>query len=290
MAHMRTRSASPGSRFASEQDGDSTPVDVDFAGVDESNLNPNSERYFREFFNGTHFRKLSVPSSAAAGDTIVVEGVAHYDDLSSIVSNRGIRVRVSGPGLSRDYIQSFEKVNHCNTRTFRIEIPAPQQAGQTVALNVRGETKTPTGNWLENSFEGPFRVNIVTQSQRALDGALEFAPYALGGATVGYAYDNFSNQGAPLRYAGIGAGVGATSKVLVDQFGPTQFNIPTTQLAVAGGVMLAATALLQSTGASDVLSSIGESAGGAISRAGDALPGDRGGSGGVNRPELPSGR
>jgi hypothetical protein len=245
-------------------------VSQNFVGVDRERLVSDPDRYRGELFKGPHFKKLSVPSTVAGGSGVTVKGVVHLDNAGVQLLGRKVRVIVDGPSLDQERVFTTDKLTHCNTRSFSIDVPVTGDPGQTMALSVKAQSNV-YGNWATGEQKGPFRINIQTETQQRAQDAAGYAPWAVGGAGVGMLVARATGSEESLTPMAGGAAVGAAGKIAWDRSGGWTFTLPTTEIAVVGGALLAATMFLNSTGASDVLQPAGELAGSSFSSAREAI-------------------
>lgn len=258
---------------------------ANYVGIDNQSIEQNPDRFVGELWRGVHFKNVNTPASIPAGGTVSVSGTIHYDDPSRFISNNEARVRITSPQLGSDYTSSLYEVSHCNTRSFRVDIPVPNDPGGRFAFSVRGESKKLGGGWATNSTRGPFNVEIQSEGEAAVTEGFNYLPAAAAGAGLGYAGNQFAGQRYSNRFA---AGAGALGGVAYQRYAPPLNiggfvpDVSNVQLALVAAATFGAAYLLQSSGASEVLNPLGSAAGSAVSAGADAA--------GSVRQRLDSGR
>lgn len=222
MADIRDRGSPPGQRRSgggTVVSGEQTDLVQEFGNPQYAGYGPaesvlqNSDDFIGELFQGAHFRSFTVPETAPVGGTITVSGVVHLDNPGRVISGQDIRVRVESPALNSPEIQEFQQVKHCQTRSFSVDIPAPQQESR-VAVTIKAQQKTAVG-WQTGELVGPERVDVVPSDEFAVQEGLGLVPYAAVGGGAGLLYGRRTGRGSQMGVAGaaLGAGVGyAASK------------------------------------------------------------------------------
>jgi len=245
--------SSTGSTPANEGVGETTPQRAsEYVGIDAHREEFDPDDYVGELFQGAHFQSLDVPATAATGGSITITGVVHLDNPGVVISSRWVRVLVESPMLSSPKEVVFRDLKHCHTKPFAIEVPISGTPGQQAALTVKAQSKT-YGGWATGETRGPERVNILTQDQKQREDLIKYVPWVVGGAGVGVGYNNLTGGTDPRTYALGGAAMGIGAKVANENYSVRIPEFPTTQVAVVGGALLAATLFLNTTGAGGVL-------------------------------------
>jgi len=249
---------------------ESNPLEASYVGVDDERVADDPDAYAGELFEKANFNTLNTPDVYPAGGNARISGVIGYDEPGSTIFSRGMRVRISSPALSRDYIERYEDIRHGNTRSFSLSIPIPDAPGDRFAYTVRAESTRITGGFGTDSTRGPFNVEIQTQTAANVSNGFTYVPYAAVGAGVGLLTDSVADV-PTSRYqsAAIGGAAGAVFKKYGRSLGVNVGNIvpnvSTTRLAVGAAGIFGAAYLLNSTGASEVLQPVGETVGAAAS-------------------------
>lgn len=210
----------------------------------QSNGNGVSSDAFPTVFNGAIFGDVNVPSKVAAGDTIVVNGVAGFDCPHCVV-DREIRVVLQATHLGDDRIEPVGDLNgRGQTAPFEFRIPAPQEPGTGVSIRLQAQRREQwTGSWITDNTAGPFSVNVVSPGEQITSDLLAWAPWAVGGGAVGVGAAHVTDR---TRLGGgvLGAGLGVSAKVLTDTFEVDQPEFPLVPVAATGGLLLAGAFLL----------------------------------------------
>jgi len=286
------REPAPGSRFSDSATAEAAAGGEwaesggpNYVGVDNTDVQNNPDTYVGELFRGPFFQKTNVPATAPAGGTVNISGAVKMDNPGLVLSARPVRVVLESPALSQPRRQRVGEMKHGQTRPFSFDIPIPEGTEQTLTINLKAQSKGGLTGWGATSTAGPFDVKVVTAGEHRVNQSLDYIPWAVGGAGVGYIVNSLSDEdrGTRLTLGGAAAGVGLG--VSYDQLGLDTFslNLPTTDIAIIGGAALAVVLLLNQTGADEVLQPAGEAAGSVVGGARDALSGD-----GTGQRRLPS--
>lgn len=209
-----------------------TQREPDIVGVDNSQDNPDVPG-----FKGAHYRTVSVPPFATPGENITITGAVHYENLGRVVSPIPVRAKIESPAFNEPRFSETYNLTHCQTRTINFNIPARGNPGQQIAVTLKAQNKTAIG-WQTTDTVGPRRVEVLSKDEAQNRRFLGFIPYAAGGAIAGTLLSDNGTSGAL-----VGAAAGAGSKYVVDntnvvsEVGGLIPDIPTTQLAIIGGVL-----------------------------------------------------
>lgn len=193
-------------------------------------------------FNGVILDNLSVPARAVANEVINISGVVAFDCPLCIVG-REVRVVLNASHLSEDRIVNVGALSgRGQTAQFNFEIPAPQAQGQTITVRLKGERNPPVGGWETDSTAGPFEIPIVTKGTAAVNEAMEWAPFAVGGGAIGVGAAHTTDR-TKIGGGLVGVGAGVAAKLMVDSVDVGEiFDFPTVPV-VAGAALLGAGAL-----------------------------------------------
>jgi len=264
MAHLRSRSGPSSSRngVRSEEIG-TLAIDTEFAGVDTQTVRTDPDSYVGELFQGPHFYDVNVPSQAPAGGTLTIDGTVHLDNIGVSISNRPVRVVLESPYLSDPKIQEVGELKHCQSKPFSFEVPAPQTAGQQLAITLKAQSNT-YGAWGTGEEDGPHRVNIVSKQEYEAFRVSQYLPWALGGAAAGYAGSQFTG-GSPAGFAAAGGALGVAGQGFLGD-GPVLPSLGgiSGDVALLGAGALGVAALLSVSGADEVASRASSAAAGAL--------------------------
>lgn len=193
------------------------------------------------------FGQLNIPSTAVAGDTIVITGKININCPVCVV-DREIRVVASSPTLGEE-IQNLGfggSIGGEGEKQFRIEYPAPQQPDQSVQVTLESQFNRVIGGWTTDRTTGPHTINIITeeenQQNQRRDLIRSYGPWLLGGTGIGGVSQLGHLQDNPRRVA-LGAGLGglgglgakAVSDQLIGNVLPQDF--PTTEVLSIAAVL-----------------------------------------------------
>lgn len=248
------------------------------AGLDADNIDQNPDQYIGEVFQGAVLKDIVVPDSVAAGGEVLVTGTVKYDFATRVVTTRGMRVRAEGPTVGENAVESWEGIQGGDTRNFALTLPAPADPDQTMVFKLHGEATSLFSGWETHDTEGPYRIEVVSKQEQQTRDALDYTPFALGGAGAGYALAGSTGAYSPMQGALAGAAVGVGYHGLRQrgvQFVPT-VDIDTTTLAAVGLAGVGVAMALNSSGASGVLGPLGGAAGSAVEAGRSAVRSARG--------------
>lgn len=278
MADIRDRGSPPGTRRrVSTRAVDTGSTELQdgsrLLGATNEDIENDPEQFFGELFQGAHFRSVGVPSSAEAGGTVTVTGTVHFDAPTVVVTTRGVRVRVRNTSTGETRTQSFENVQHCQTRDFSIDLPVPDSPGNNMALVIEAEHSKPLGGWSLDTTDGPHRVSILTEDEQQRQNLLGYAPWALGGGGAGLLVSSARGGGNRAAFTVGGAAAGVGLKTLAGGDGNLIPNVDPLPVLAVGAGLAGVAFFLQSSGASEVLEPVGSAAGSAVSGARRRLEG-----------------
>lgn len=251
---------------------------LNFAGVDNRAVEQDPSQYIGELFKGAVLSDVSVPDSVEAGGSLTVTGKVRFDSPTQVIFTVGMRVRAEGPTIGDNAMQRWNSIQHGNVRHFSLTLPAPESAGQTMVFTLTGESTTMTGGWTQGTTEGPFRVDVVSESEQKTREALDYTPFLVGGAGAGYALAGVSSGYTPMQGAVAGAALGMGYRGLRKRgvrFIPS-VEIDQTTLAAVGLAGIGIAVALNSSGMSDVLGPLGSAAGSAVDAGRSAVGSARG--------------
>lgn len=196
-------------------------------------------------FNGIVLDDVSVPASVIAGQTFTVSGVIGWDWWPTGTEGRVVASTASGT----ERIDNVGNIPPGESKPFRIEIPAPQQPGDTVIVRLKGQNNKPIEGWSTWDTSGPHEINVVTSGQKTQQQALQVAPWVVGGGAIGAGVGRVNPQEiGMLPGTAIGVGVGASAYALSNQNILPRFTFPTTQVLAAAGLLGAGALFLAQTG------------------------------------------
>lgn len=198
-------------------------------------------------FKQAHFKELDVPQTVAAGETFTVSGVLHWD----FVGTNNIECRaVADPDWGSERRKNVGKLDHCQNASFSITLRAPQTPGETKTLAMKAQNNPPLSDWETNQLE-TFQIEVVTQTKRQTEQAVQFAPWVVGGGIGGFALSR-TRAGLPRwPTTAVGAGVGAVGKLAWDESAEKRraFNVPLVEVVAITAALAAGAFLLnQATG------------------------------------------
>jgi hypothetical protein len=249
-------------------------LEASFVGVNEQRIEENPDQFVGELFQGATFTTLNKPNVYPAGTDVRVSGTLKLEMPQTPITKRGMRVRISSPAFSRDYIQRFRGIQHGNTRQFSVNIPVPDAPGERFAFTLRAERTELLSlggeSWETDTTRGPFNVQIQSEAGATISNSFTFLPYVFAGAGIGLGADALGDlPTSQLQSTLFGGAAGAVFKQFGSSLGVNVGNIvpnvSTTRLAIGTAGVFGAAYLLRSTGASEILEPVGETVGAAAS-------------------------
>lgn len=191
--------------------------------------------------NGS-LREVSAPDRIAAGETVRISGrlISDYSPVAGLVFFPvDMRIRITGPGVEETV--RLDQVQAQDERSWEKAVTPTIQPGQSAQLTVRAEADDYLSGWT-NVDTASVSVRGQTESQEQIDNALDYAPWAIGGAVVGSTYSRYQYGRVTPQYGLIGAGAGVVGREYAMRQGitlPSVPDFPRTELALIGGVLAA---------------------------------------------------
>lgn len=193
--------------------GVGTPADLDPRRFDEAEAIP-------AVFNGAVLSDLSVPASVAVGETINLSGRVTYDCPLCLTSNEVRVIATTDSGQERiDNVGEMSGIGvgggigAPHSTRWSISLPAPETETN---LTVRLKAQSFGRAWGTTDTAGPFDVNVVSPGEQAVNDAIGFVPWVVGGGAVGVGAARLTDRRQTAgAVAGVGAGV--VGKALADR-------------------------------------------------------------------------
>jgi len=189
-----------------------------------------------------NLRGVSAPDRIAAGESVRISGRldTDYSPVSGMLFFPvDMRIRVTGGGDSTTV--RLDDVQAKDGRTFEATITPNIQPGESAQITVRAEADDYLSGWT-NVDTTSVPVRGQTESEQQVDDALDYAPWAIGGAVVGSTYSRYQYGRVNPQYGLIGAGAGVVGREYAMRQGitlPSVPDLPRTELALIGGVLAA---------------------------------------------------